>query len=237
MPPLSDQLKIQTLKGFEAVENPNKTPPPVSAPGANLGSNPFIRCPLPPFAVNIDTTRQFNESGKIPARRVIPLSAASQLGGTSSTEAVVTAGSGSSGGGSSGGSTKFTAKTIRISIPLLAPSAAYKTTVSALAAKTFQLLQISSTQALEIRLYGDPNTQSQDIVRPTNGVVPFPVMDDLITDVVLDTVPYIWTWQNRIGANAASPIQSSVYLTAVNPSSTMSALAAAVTLTYLPLET
>jgi hypothetical protein len=165
------------------------------------------------------------------------MSAASQLGGTASTEAVVTTSSGSSGGGSSGGSTTLASKTILIDIPLLAPSATYKTTVSALAAKTFQLLQISSTQVLEIRLYGDPNTQSQDIIRPTNGVVPFAVMDDLITDVVLDTVPLIWTWQNRIGANAASPIQSSVYLTAVNPSSTMSALAATVTLTYLPLET
>jgi hypothetical protein len=198
-----------------------------------LGGNPFLRCALPPFNAGSDTLRQFNQNGKIPTRRVIPLPVSTTVGGnvTNVTNTSVT-----QAGSSSGGSTvaTLTARSVSINVPSLAPGGTF--TAIAQTAKSFQLLQLSATAAVEVRLYGDTVTQGSDIIRLTDTAVPFEVTPGVITDVVFDTAPYVWTWQNRAGVNADSPQTSNVYVTVVNPSTVAATVNSVVTIMYLPLE-
>jgi hypothetical protein len=103
-------------------------------------------------------------------------------------------------------------------------------------AKSFQLLSLGASSPVEVRMYADPITQSGDAPRATDTAVPFEVVAGIITDVVFDTTPYQWNWQNRIGANAQSPQNASIYVSVINPSSA-GISGATVTITYLALET
>ncbi len=230
MPPLKETLRNESPKGFVAVDNPNPPSSPVQQPGAALGGNPYLRCPLPPFNATSDTIRQFNEDGKIPARRVIPLPVSTSAGGTvnqTTNTTIIQQGS----GGSSGGTVTLTSKTVTVNIPALTPGAQYLATVTM--AKSFQLLQITSSNPIEVRVYGDSVTQTSDLARATDVPPPFETTPGLITDVVMDTPPYQWNWQNRIGANASSPQTTQIFLTFVAVSGISGAT---VTITYLPLE-
>ena len=240
MPPLSEMLKQQSLKGFSAVENPNTTVPPLAPPSAAVGTNPYLRCPLPPFSATVDTLRQFNESGMVPARRVIPLPLSSSTGNSTTTvnsEIISSSGSGGSSGsgsGSGGGTTTtLTAKTVTVSIPSLAPGTSFQTSVTL--AKSYQLLQVSATVPVEFRLYSSVATRVQDLTRGTDVPVPFEVFSGLITDVVFDTSPFLWSWQNRIGANTDSPQTVNGYVTVFNPTGSSTSPGTA-TIRFLPLE-
>jgi hypothetical protein len=235
MPPLNQMIRSESPKGFAAVENPPDAAS-VSQPGRALGGNPYIRCPLPPFNATSDTLRQFNENGKIPTRRVIPLPISVAAGGGGSVTNVSVTNQG--GGGSSGGSTivqtKLVSATATLNVPSLTPGATFTATVTM--AKSFQLLQLSASGPLEIRLYGDATTQAADLVRLTDSAVPFEILPGVITDVVFDTAPFTWNWQNRMGANA-DPVQSTtIYVTVVNPSQVIGAPSAIISIQYLPLE-
>lgn len=234
MPPLSQMTRpgSETLKGFTAVETPQRPAPVMSEPLRTTGGNAFIRCPLPPFNATIDTLRQFNENGKTPTRRVIPLPISTSVGGGGSTTNTTVINNGSSGGGST--QTKLVSASLTLEVPSLIPGQTFTATV--LMAKSFQLLQITSTQALEIRLYADAATQSGDLVRITDSPVPFEVVAGIITDVVFDSSPFTWNWQNRIGANADSPQSPNIYVTVINPSSVAGTPSAQVGIQYLPLE-
>jgi hypothetical protein len=211
-------------------ESPTTAPTP-KEPGAVRGANPFIRCPLPPFNASSDTLRQFDENGKIPARRVIPLPVATTSGGGKITNKTTVIQQG--GGSGSTTQTKLVSTSVTINVPNLSPGQTFMTSV--LAAKTFQLQQVTSTIPIEARLYGDAITQGGDIARLTDGPVPYEVVPGLITDIVFDTLPYTWNWQNRIAANADSPQTSSLYVTIVNPSSMIATSAGTVILVFLAL--
>ena len=230
MPPLQDMLKTQTLSGFEAVENPKTPPPPLQW---RILSNPIIRCPLPPFSTTVDTLRQFNEGGSVPARRVIPLPVSVQAGGGSTiiNEAVTSSG----GGGSSSAVPKLIPVSAVTNVPLLTPLGVFQTTLQ-LQSKSFQLLRINSSNPVEVRVYATAAIQASDVVRLTDTAVPFEIVPGIIVDVVFDTSPFNWSVQNIIGANADTTQNSNIYVSVINPSSTTSVSATTVTLTYLPLE-
>lgn len=230
MPPLAQTLRSTSPKGFEAVENKPMSAP-VVVPGHTLGGNPYIRCPLPPFNAGPDTLRQFNENGKTPTRRVIPLPESTMNGGggsVSNTTIIQQGGSGSS------TAPKLISASVAIAVPPLAPGEAFM--AFAAAAKSYQLLQLSSTEALEVRLYADAATQGADTPRDTDTAVPYEVVPGVITDVVFDTAPYVWNWQNRIGANADGPQTLNLYISVINPSDLTGTSNAVVTVTFLPLE-
>lgn len=232
MPTLNDMTQ-KSLSGFQAVENP-KTPPPASVPGAVLGGNRYLRCPLPPFNSSPDVLRQFNESGKVPATRVIPLPVATTLG-TGTT--IFNGTSSSSGSGGSGGvvpTPSLAPVTTTLSIPILVSGGSYSTIIQL--AKSYQLQSVTSNQPVEIRLYASKNAQISDSPRLTDTAPPFETTVNLITDVVLDTAPYLWTWQNRVAVNADSPQTLNAYVTVFNPAG-HSVSAATLTLLYIPLVT
>lgn len=230
MPPLKEMLGAKPT-GFAAMEMP-KTPPPAEIPGRALAANPYRRCPLPPFSATVDTMRQFDESGKIPTRRVIPLPVQVSGQGTSITNVTQVTNS-TSGGGSSGGGTTLASATVSLAVPALSPGQSYTATLTM--AKSFQPLLLTSTNPVEVRMYGTAVSQAGDGPRATDTAPPFEVTVGLFTDIVFDTAPYQWTWQNRIAANGDSPQSKNIYVTVINP--TESGLTPTnITITYLPLE-
>ena len=234
MPPLNQMIRSSSPPGFAAVENTPETP--VNQPGAALGGNPYIRCPLPPFNATVDTMRQFNEGGKIPTRRVIPLPVATVVGGGNNitNTSVISQGDGGSGGGSVVVPTKLVSATLTLNIPALTPGGIFLATVTM--AKSFQLLQLTSSAPLEIRMYGDAITQGGDVPRATDTAVPFETVPGIITDIVFDTAPFVWSWQNRIGANADPVQNTNIYVTVINPSQIVGSASAILSIQYLPLE-
>jgi hypothetical protein len=231
MPPLSQILRSESPKGYAAAEEmPPSTPAP-KEPGRTQGGNPFVRCPLPPFNAGPDTLRQFDESGKTPTRRVIPLPA--QVGAGGSTTIIQNTAVSSTSGGSSGGNAPSTGvKTVTINVGTLLPGQIAM--LSATVAMAAILMILGSSDLCEVRIYGDPTTQSADAPRATDTAVPFEITPGIITDVVLDTLPLQLNWQNRVFVNQDSPQTTNLYITVVN--NTTSAVTPAVTVTYLPLE-
>lgn len=231
MPPLKATIRSTPPQGFIDDENKPEAMPSSVAGTRPLGGNPYIRCPLPPFNAGPDTLRQFNEDGKIPTRRVIPLPVQTGAGGTTNvTNNTTVIQQGSSGGGSST-STTLVSKQATILIPSLGPGGVFTGTLQM--SKAFKLQQLSATVPVEVRLYGDPGTQGSDAVRASDTAVPFEITPGIITDVIFDTVPYVWSWQNRTGNNADSPQTSNVYITVINPSTDTATGAGSVTVQFL----
>ena len=230
MPTLSQMLAANPT-GF-VPDTEKSLPPPPPQPGQALGGNAAIRCPLPPFNAQVDTMRQFNESGATPTMRVIPLPAATSSGsGNVITNVTATASGGSGGGGTA---TSLTPSSVVISAPSLSPAQTFLT--SAQMSRSFQLLQLSATGRVEVRIYSTASAQASDRLRPSDSAPPFEVMPGLITDVVFDTAPYQWAWQNRIAANADDPTTPTIYITVGNPSPSQGVSATTVTISFLPLE-
>jgi hypothetical protein len=234
MPPLKDMVRA-SLPGFAPAEN-SMPPIPVSQQEGGEKPNQYIRCPLPPFNIDPDTLRQFDERGKTPTRRVIPLPQ-QQSGGSGTTtinqNTTVIQQGGSGGSGSGGGTSGLSVATVAFNVPTLAPGATFMITISM--AKSFQLLQLATSQPCEVRLYGTNVAQVVDIARSTDEPVPYEVFPGIITDVVLDSPPYQWSWQNQVGRNADAVTGTSIYATVVNPSSGGIG-PGVVTVTYLPME-
>lgn len=221
---------MDNMTGFEEMERPQSSTP---VPRANPGINPYIRCPIPPINANPDTLRQFDESGSVPVRRVLPLPVGTVAGGNTTIEQNTTIiQQGGSGGG--GGSTALTPGSLTINLPALSPSATYQ--VSAILARCYQLVRLICTQPVEVRLYGNAAARGADISRLTDIPVPFQTQGGIITDVVFDTAPFEWGWQNRVVANSDSPQTQNLYITVVNPSNLIGVSASTMTIQYLPLE-
>jgi hypothetical protein len=244
MPPLKDTLRSTSPEGY-APEIPKLAlPAPVGQtnPSGAAKINPYLRCPLPPINAGPDTLRQFNENSDVPHRRVLPLPA-SPGGGTFKTvnnttivqaagSGTGTGGSGGSGGGT-GGTPTLTTKTVMLTTPLLAVGASSLQTLG-MSSKSFQFISISSTAPCEIRIYGSATAQIADASRTTDSPPPAELGNDIITDIVLDTAPCTWNWQNRVGANNGSPQTPNAYITVFNIGG--SSIQARITLVFLPLE-
>jgi len=235
MPPLATMLRTQSLPGFEGVET-NKPNAPPAIEGEGYGLNPYLRCPLPPFSTTIDTIRQWNMTGKLPVMRVIPLPTQQGAGGGATTNIVnVTATPGGSGGTSPVvPPTTLTPLTVFLNIPSLAPGGTYKAILKM--SESFQPLLVSATVPIEVRLYSNATTQTIDIARQTDASPTFANIEGMIGDVILDTNPNQWAWENRIGAKEDNQQTTNVYVTIVNPSLTTGTNAGRVTIVYQPLE-
>ena len=236
MPPLSQTLR-PNLPGFVPVPTPNPVlalPAPISLPGQENSFlvNPWIRSPLPPINAGPDTLRQFNDGNQsIPQRRLLPLPAPAlgSTGGTTVTNTTVTAAT--SGGSSS--STGLATVTLNYISPLLVSGAAATQALN-VSSKSYQLISMKSNGACEIRIYGSAVAQATDFSRIAYDPLPAELGNNLVTDVVLDTAPYVWNWQNRTGANQDSPQAGIAYLTIFNTGSIPQALQ--ISFVVLPLE-
>jgi hypothetical protein len=231
MPPLKDML---------ASRNPDvvmpgrklEIPPPVALPGqGTFRSTPHIRSPLPPFNAQIDTLRQFNEGNtSSPRKRVIPLPSSVGVGNAVTTVSNTTIISSSSGGGST--TPTLAARTVVATTPILSAGAISTQTITM--AKSFQLIAAVANVQCEFRLYGSPGAQSNDSSRVTDAPIPAEVFNGMITDLVFDTPPYAWNFQNITGVNADDPQDTHAFLTVINTSGSSAQIQ--ITLVFLPLE-
>ncbi|PWT75535.1 MAG: hypothetical protein C5B59_08635 [Bacteroidetes bacterium] len=229
MPNLTDSVR-GSLPGY--IPAPEKPPLPSVMPGkgiGNFGANPSIRCPLPPFNIGPDTLRQFDQSeGITPKRRVIPLPVQTTVG----TGSVVTNTTTSTSSGSSSSSTTLTAKTVAYTSPILAAGGMDQQVLTL--SKSFQLISMVANVPCEMRLYGSALSQAIDASRATDAPLAAELFNNLITNIVLDTSPFIWEWQNRVGVNTDNPQDTNIFITTINTGSTSAQIL--ITITYLPLE-
>ena len=193
----------------------------------------FIRCPLPAlWQPSPDALRAMYMGSKIPQFRLFNPSAPTGGGSSTVTESVSISSGGSSGGGSSSGSLLPSSQVV-LQVPTLYSGNKFIGTVSM--ASSFQILSASANAQCRIELYGTASEQSQDVSRAVDVPPPAGTVQNLISDVVLDTSPYQWFYQNRIGANADSPQSKTIYVTVTNIG--LSSVAFTVTLQFVPLET
>lgn len=232
MPSLMNALRDTTPEGYAPAPDKPSLPAAVVLPGkaGNFTPNPSIRCPLPPFNIGPDTLRQFDQSeGTAPKRRVIPLPIQSQVGGGGTTINNTTVTGGSS---SSGSTTSLTAKTVTYTSPIINPGE-FNSQVLTMA-KSYQLISVTANSPCEMRLYGSLNSMAADAGRPTDSPVPAELFNNMVTDLIFDTSPFTWEWQNRVGVNTDTPQDTQSFITVFNTGTSPTSIQ--LTIVFLPLE-
>jgi hypothetical protein len=228
MPALKDVLTKGLPAGYVFVENAPASTPPTDNP-QEASSN--ARCPLPPTNADADSIRTFQKGSSTPQFRVMPL--VPQTGGNAVvTEVSASSSTSSTSSGSGSTSTSATPQTISVTANI-APLDAIVTQVTA--SRSFQLFSISANAGCCVRIYGNAAAQSIDNARAIDAPVPAELTQNIIIDVVFDTVPYFWTTQNIVGVNSDSPQGKTLYVTILNTTDTPLSNVT-VFITFLPLE-
>lgn len=208
---------------------------PASSPSNEMqpGFNTMIRCPLPPiFQATPDSLRQFYIDGKVPQNRILsPATIVTNNGGSGTTVENATIFEG--GTGSFTPSNPTVARNASVTTGVLGPNASFVTSLTAIS-RSFQLLNVTSTMAARVTLYGTAQAQTNDLSRGIDQPPAAGSTQGVITDVILDTAPYSWNFQNRIGCNGDIPQQPEVYITITNLSA--AAVPLSVTLQFVSLE-
>ena len=237
MPSLRDTLRKTSPDGYVPSEAPVLSLPSIIPLPGNENSflvNRWIRSPLPPINAGPDTLRQFNDGdASVPRRRLLPIPAPILGGGgTTVTNTVVTASS-SGGGSAPTTSTGLTTVTLNYVSPFITSGSAATQALN-VSSKSYQLISLKANGACEVRIYGSAIAQAADFGRAAYAPLAAELGNNMVTDVVLDTAPYVWNWQNRVGANSDSPQASIAYLTVFNRGSNPQAVQIA--FVVLPLE-
>ena len=203
-----------------------------STPNSNLQpprSN-TMRCPLPILGqATADSLRSFYLQGNVPQVRLLTPESVVINGGTSTT----TASASTASSGSSGSGTAIVALTSSITTPALSQNQQF-TGVMAFS-RSFQLLSVALTSIARVRIYGTASAQSGDLGRGLDVPPAAGTAQNIICDVVLDTLPLVWSFQDRVGANADNPQTTNIYVTVTNINSTTTPIT--VTFQYVPLQT
>jgi hypothetical protein len=214
--------------GYTPLTNNNNLAP---TPSKDLqpGRSSTMRCPLPILgAATADALRSFYLKGNVPQVRLLTPEGATASGGTTTTTAAASTAS----SGSSGSTTTIVAKTSTITTAVLSPGQIYTGVMSF--SRSFQLLVLATTTASRVRLYGTSAAQMGDLSRGLDIPPAAGTGQNIICDVVLDTLPQTWSFQSRVGANADTPQTTNVYVNITNLGSTSTATT--VTFQYVPLQ-
>lgn len=244
MPSISEAVGAD-LSSYHPVGTPKvpvgAPPPPVDI--AYPGYNPMLRCPFPPiWTSSSDSQRQFFQFGRIPQSRILspspsivnanPVSTSSS-GSSSSSSSSSTSGSTAN---TSGGNSFInqTGKLIQASVTtaLLSPGQQWAGIIPM--SKAFQLIGLSSVSACRVRLYGTQIAQTGDYSRGVDVPPPAGTVQNIICDIALDTNPFQWAFQNRLGTSGNSPQTTILYVTVTNLGA--SSRPVTITLQYVPLE-
>lgn len=232
MPSIADAVKAAgSLKGYSVVEPASLPVVPQMINDNKPKANPNIRCPLPPFNSNPDTLRQFETGTTMPQIRVIPLPPIRQA---APSRAAVASSSSSASSSSTTIPTTLAPVSVALNTGGILAGGSFTGSVI-LTAESFQLLSVSSDSQCEVRLYGTAADQSADIVRTEGDPLPAETTKNVISCVSLDTLPFLWEWQNRTGANQDTPQAKTLYVTAFNTTA-FDVTNILVTFAYVPLE-
>ena len=208
--------------------SPASAAPPPPTTGVNESLQPnrsmYARCLLPAiWAPSPDALREMYVGGKIPQTRLFNPPQQGGGSGSTSTTTIVSGATVTPGGS---GTPVLPSLQVVLKTPALPPGS--KFTGSFTMANSFQLLSAAANASCRIELYGTATAQVQDLARAVDVPPPAGTMQNLISDVALDTLPFQWFYQNRIGANADSPQKPTVYITVTN----VGAATTAYTLTF-----
>lgn len=232
MPMLAERTGVD-LSGYEPAEKP--TPIAGSGPSQNLepGLNIFLRCPMPPvWQTTSDSLRQFYQNGIVPQTRLFnpPNNNGSGFGGTTINNV---SGSGSSSSSSSTTIVTLAVSQLSVKTPLILPGNVYSGSFTF--SKSFQLMTVTASSACRIELYGTKQAQLNDAFRGLDVPPSAGTTQGIICDIVLDTAPLNWQFQDRIGSNGDNPVSSTIYISVTN----LDTLPDIVTLTfeYVPIVT
>jgi hypothetical protein len=229
MPKLSDLTGVD-MSSFERVSS--QTPPPDFQPDKSMlpprDSRLRFTAPyLPGIFPSSDNLISFHLGGKIPQYRIpVPAQAAAQGAATTSTSTAIVSSS------SSTTNNPSTSKTVSITTSVLSPGQIYTGIITM--AKAFVLLNLSANDPARIELYSTLNGQTADLHRPATQGPGYGTEQAIITDIVLDTAPYIWQAVNVIGANGDSPQNQNIYLSVTNLSNASQAYV--VSISYVPVQ-
>jgi hypothetical protein len=210
---------------------------PDSSQGTNpttpSAPSPRMRTAVPATNADADLINQVGKGGSNPQFRMLPLPPA-----TGSSTTIVESGgsssSSSSGGGGSSSTFSLNPKTVTVSVPSLGAGSSSQMSVAL--SQSFQILSVSSNNACNVRLYGSAAAQVSDSVRSVDAPVPAELVQNIILDVVFDTVPYLWYCQNIIGANGLAPQSTLLYVTIINDTAGPIS-GTVITIVFVPLET
>lgn len=212
MPSLQEAIQTNR-EGYVRVDRDLQHPNIDASLGGDLEPrfNPFVRSPLPPIAVGSDTLRQFYIKGQVPQFRILTAAdgqSAVGSGGTIINNITTT---------TSGGTTVTTvgnSGSVSVTTPVLNPGQYFTTTV--ITPKTFDVLSVTSGNPARIEMYGNSTAQSSDLSRGIDVAPPPGTIQGLVFDIVLDTSPYQWFFQNVVASNSSSPQATLMYLTITN---------------------
>lgn len=228
MPTLEEALKTDRSNYTPVVAQPSVNPP---TPSSDLqpGRSSMMRCPLPILgAATPDALRSYFIKGQVPQTRLLtPQSTVRSTDSSSSTSS-----SSFSSSSTSVVTATLSSAQATLTTAVLSPGAKFSGHINL--SKSFQLLSIAISSAARVELYGTANAQSLDLARGLDIPPAAGTAQNIICDVILDTAPYQWSFQNRVGANADTPQSSSVYVTVTNLGTTSAAIT--VTLAYVPME-
>ncbi len=211
MASLQEAIKVDTSR-YRQVERPSMPIYPEQNRSLEPVINSMLRCPLPPMQVSPDNLRQFYLNGQVPQIRLLTPSTntvRASSGGSVITNNRVTQ---IVSGGSS--SSSLAVKSVSVTTPSLNSGDNFQT--AAMVAKAYQLLSVSASGPCEVRLYGSVSEQVTDSARGLDVPVAAGVGQNIVSDVALDSVPYVWYYQNRVGANADTPQSNLLYITVIN---------------------
>jgi len=215
------------------IQNDPNQKPPAAQQDSRLNSllkSPYARCPLPASNNSADSLRQWGQGSEVPIFRTSAPPANSSNGGGSST---INVGSISTSSSSSGGTTPATmpsSQNASVTTPTLAPGQTWTGTLQM--AKSFIVVQATTSAFARVELYGTKIAQTLDLSRPvTQG--PPNTTRGLILDVALLTAK---TWQvlDCVGSNDDSTRSKTIYITITNLSTGAGAITAS--LLFVPEE-
>jgi hypothetical protein len=172
--------------------------------------------------------RQFYRDSVIPQTRLFnPPNPGLSAGGSTTTINNISTGS------SSGGSGTSTIAVTQTSFKTASIAANATFTGSFTLSRVFQLLALGASAPCRVRLYGTAAAQSSDAYRGLDVPPPAGTVQNIICDIVLDTSPLQWKFQDRVGANADTTVNSTVYISVTNLDATSEVFT--LSFSYVPL--
>jgi hypothetical protein len=233
MPTLSEATSTD-LSAYASAEPRSGAFPAPTIFSYQPNMNPMMRCPLPPiWQTTPDSLRQFYSSAQVPQTRLFnpPANGVSTIAVSKRDVTLVQSTASSS--GTSGTATNTKAAQTALTTAVLNPGMMFKGVLDI--SKAFQLLSLASSTACRIELYGTKLAQNLDVGRALDTPPPAGVTQNIICDLVLDTNPYQWSFQNRTGNNGDAPVQQAdIYVTVTNLGASSTAIT--VSVLYVPLE-
>jgi hypothetical protein len=164
---------------------------------------------LPGTFPSSDNLTGYHIGNKAPQYRIpVPAQAPAQgAGSTGTTTTIVTSNSSTT-------NNPATSQTTSISTATISPGATYTGVITM--AKAFVLLNLSVSDAARIELYSTLAGQTSDLHRPSTQGPGYGTEQAIITDIVLDTAPFVWQAVNVVGANGDTPQSQNIYISVTN---------------------